>query len=102
MDLDLDLQEKVDPGPLEKVDLMPKFTILVKNSFFDKFEGADFKYNNVFFYIWVQKYPNKAIQFWSQFFYYLTWNNNGTEDSYNGYQRQEEGRSSAIGFLLLT
>ena len=30
------------------------------------------------------------------FFYYLTWNNNGTEDSYNGYQREEEGRNSAI------
>ena len=50
----------------------------------------------LFFYIRVQKYPNKAIQFWSQFFYYLTWNNNGTEDSYNGYQREEEGRNSAI------
>ena len=57
MDLDLDLQEKVDPGPLEKVDLMPKFTILVKNSFFDKFEGADFKYNNVVFLYLSPKIP---------------------------------------------
>ena len=57
MDLDLDLQEKVDPGPLEKVDLMPKFTILVKNLFFDKFEGADFKYNNVVFLYSSPKIP---------------------------------------------
>ena len=27
----------------------------------DKFKGPDFKYNNSFFQISVQKYPNKAI-----------------------------------------
>ena len=37
-----------DPGPLEKVDSTRKFTVWVKDSFLDKFKGADFKYDNSF------------------------------------------------------
>ena len=48
MDLDQDPDpEKVDPGPLEKVDPISKFTVLVKD-IFDKSKGADFKYDNSF------------------------------------------------------
>ena len=49
VDLDQDPDpEKVDPGPLEKVDPISKFTVLVKD-IFDKSKGADFKYDNSFF-----------------------------------------------------
>ena len=49
--------EKADPGPLEKAYRTPKII-------FDKFEGADLKYDNTF----LKFYPkNTQIrQFWSQ------------------------------------
>ena len=36
------------PGPWEKAEPIPKFTVWFKNSFLKKFEGADFKYDNSF------------------------------------------------------
>ena len=37
---------QVDPRPLEKAEPISKFVVWVKDSFFHKFEGADFKYDN--------------------------------------------------------
>ena len=55
--------EKVDPGPSVKGDPIRKFAIWVKNSFLTilQFQGVSFKYDNSFFKILSQKYPNKAF-----------------------------------------
>ena len=56
--------QKADPGPLEKVNLMPKFIIMVKKFIFDKLKDADSNYDNSFF-----KFQSKTTQirkFWSQ------------------------------------
>ena len=47
-DTDPDLQKKVHLRPLEETGFMQKFTILVKNSIFNKFVDVDFNYNNSF------------------------------------------------------
>ena len=44
--------EKAEPGLLEKVDPIPKFTVLVDDSFLSlqliQLQGADFKYDHSF------------------------------------------------------
>ena len=56
----------MDPGPLEKADHIPKIAARVKNSFFDKFEGTDFKHDNSF--LKVEPKNTQRRHFWSLIF----------------------------------
>ena len=49
--------KKAEPGCLEKADPILKFTVGVKNRFFDNFEGADLKHDNSFLRIFISA-PN--------------------------------------------
>ena len=53
--------EKADPGPPEKADPLPKFTIGQKH-LYDKLEVAVFKYDNNF-YLKLQPKSNKIRHF---------------------------------------
>ena len=52
------------------MDSIQKITVLVKNSYFDEFEGADFSYDNIFFFKF--QYKNTQIRhFWSEIYAFL-------------------------------
>ena len=53
--LDPDFQKKEGSGLSEMVDPIPKFIVLVENSFFIKFESTNFKYYNNSFSKWKPK-----------------------------------------------
>ena len=59
-DPDPNLQKKQTPD-FQKKGTLYQHLLHEKKTHFDKFQGADFKYDNSFFNILAQKYPNKAF-----------------------------------------